>query len=314
MAESGPGVAYRGSQAPPAAMGLFRPDDPGHQVLVSPRRRRRQISGRRSLGPAVPARPVYERAVPVGCLLRFFTAAAPAVMLPVRDPAGYCGEIQPDLDRAKVSGLLREAADIAADAVAWEQQDKHHKAICCWRMIFGPEFPVPPGGCPGLADGSRRGRPGPVRTRRRRLGAPGPWRKARGQRGRSLRRRSLWWQRPPSGGEGQPLTAVPATIGRRRFRRGRENLAEMERLRHARSAMRRKDRDERRSARCRQYLGGRKTRAGWRASRPPCTRSPPTSSGATRTRGGGSDTPLFGLSVGGSHREWLHSSVIGHSR
>lgn len=97
-------------------------------------------------------------------LLRFFTAAAPAVMLPIRDPAGYCGEIQPDLDRAKASGLLREAADIAAEAVAWEQQDKHHKAICCWRMIFGPEFPVPPGGCPGLGDGNgRRGRARPGR-------------------------------------------------------------------------------------------------------------------------------------------------------
>ena len=95
-------------------------------------------------------------------LLRFFTAAVPAVMLPIRDPAGYCGEIQPDLDRAKVSGLLREAADIADDAVAWEQLDNHHKAICCWRMIFGPEFPVPPGGCPGLADeNDRSGQDGP---------------------------------------------------------------------------------------------------------------------------------------------------------
>ena len=97
-------------------------------------------------------------------LLRFFTAAAPAVMLPVRDPAGYCGEIQPDLDRAKVNGLLREAADIAADAVAWERQEEHHKAICCWRMIFGPEFPVPPGGCPGLPDGTDRDRQEKPRT------------------------------------------------------------------------------------------------------------------------------------------------------
>jgi hypothetical protein len=109
-------------------------------------------------------------------LLRFFTAAATAVMLPIRDPAGYCGEIQPDLDRAKVSGLLREAADIAADAVAWEQQDEHHKAICCWRTIFGPEFPVPPGGCPGLAGGNgRRGQavPGPAPADENRK-PPGP--------------------------------------------------------------------------------------------------------------------------------------------
>jgi hypothetical protein len=35
--------------------GLFRPDDPGHQVLVSRGRRRHQVPGCRSPGPAVPA-------------------------------------------------------------------------------------------------------------------------------------------------------------------------------------------------------------------------------------------------------------------
>ena len=34
-------------------------------------------------------------------LLRFFTAAASAVMTPIEDPAGYCGKIQPNLDRVK---------------------------------------------------------------------------------------------------------------------------------------------------------------------------------------------------------------------
>jgi len=77
-------------------------------------------------------------------LLRFFTAAAVAVMLPITDPAGYCGEIQPDLKRTKASDLLREAEDIAAVAVSWEKQREYHKAICSWRTIFGPDFPMPP--------------------------------------------------------------------------------------------------------------------------------------------------------------------------
>jgi hypothetical protein len=96
-------------------------------------------------------------------LLRFFTAAAVAVMLPITDPAGYCGEIQPDLDRATVSDLLREASDIAAVAVAWENQREYHKAICAWRAIFGPDFPEPPGGCPSLGGrrGGLEGGPGP---------------------------------------------------------------------------------------------------------------------------------------------------------
>lgn len=88
-------------------------------------------------------------------LLRFFTAAAPAAMEPINDPAGHCGEIQPDLNRHRLHGLLKEASDIAANAVTWEQDGEHHKAICCWKAIFGEAFPLPPGGCPGLADGGR---------------------------------------------------------------------------------------------------------------------------------------------------------------
>jgi hypothetical protein len=83
-------------------------------------------------------------------LQRFFTAASSAVMLAVTDPAGHCGEIQPDLPRIQVHDLLKEAADIAAIALAWEQQGEDHKAICYWRTIFGEAFPVPPGGCPGF--------------------------------------------------------------------------------------------------------------------------------------------------------------------
>lgn len=87
-------------------------------------------------------------------LLRFFTAAAPTVMLPVTDPAGHCGEIQPELRRTRVSALLREASDMAATAVYWEQEGEHHKAICSWRAVFGETFPMPPGGCPGSGGGN----------------------------------------------------------------------------------------------------------------------------------------------------------------
>lgn len=88
-------------------------------------------------------------------LLRFFTAAAPAAMEPINDPAGHCGEIQPNLNRYRLHGLLKEASAIAANAVAWEQDGEHHKAICCWKAIFGEAFPLPPGGCPGLGDDGR---------------------------------------------------------------------------------------------------------------------------------------------------------------
>jgi Nucleotidyltransferase domain len=86
-------------------------------------------------------------------LQRFFTAASTTVMLAVRDPAGHCGEIQPDLKRIHVSDLLKEAAGIAATAVTWEQQDEDHQAICCWRAVFGDNFPLPPGGCLGEGGG-----------------------------------------------------------------------------------------------------------------------------------------------------------------
>jgi hypothetical protein len=82
-------------------------------------------------------------------LQQFFTAAASAVMEGVADPAGWCGEIQPELDRAAVRAALLEAADVAARAVAAEQRDDHDAAVCLWRSVFGPDFPEPPGGCPG---------------------------------------------------------------------------------------------------------------------------------------------------------------------
>lgn len=81
-------------------------------------------------------------------LQRFFTAAASAVMEGVTDPAGWCGEIQPGLDREAARAALLEAADVTARAVAAEERGDQDAAVCLWRSVFGPEFPEPPGGCP----------------------------------------------------------------------------------------------------------------------------------------------------------------------
>lgn len=81
-------------------------------------------------------------------LQQFFTAAASAVMDGVADPAGWCGEIQPELDRAAVRAALLESADVAARAVAAEERGDHDAAVCLWRSVFGSDFPEPPGGCP----------------------------------------------------------------------------------------------------------------------------------------------------------------------
>jgi hypothetical protein len=89
--------------------------------------------------------------LPVGsrpeALQRFFTAAAVAVGLPVTDPAGLCGEIQPDLDRTHARACLEAAADVAWQARAAEAGGDIYEAICLWRRVLGPEFPEPPGGC-----------------------------------------------------------------------------------------------------------------------------------------------------------------------
>lgn len=87
-------------------------------------------------------------------LQQFFTAAAVAVMDGVTDPAGWCGEIQPGLDRVAASAALREAADVAARAVAAEQRKDYDAAVCLWRSVFGLDFPEPRGGCPGTGTAS----------------------------------------------------------------------------------------------------------------------------------------------------------------
>jgi hypothetical protein len=87
-------------------------------------------------------------------LQQFFTAAASAVMGAVEDPAGWCGEIQPNLDRVAVRAALLESADVAARAVAAEQRGDHDAAVCLWRTVFGADFPAPPGGCPAAGTGA----------------------------------------------------------------------------------------------------------------------------------------------------------------
>jgi hypothetical protein len=80
-------------------------------------------------------------------LEQFFVAAAEAVYQPIEDPAGHCGEIQPDLDRDAANKALREAGDLAWRANRAADRDDHKTAICLWRKVFGAVFPEPAGGC-----------------------------------------------------------------------------------------------------------------------------------------------------------------------
>jgi hypothetical protein len=80
-------------------------------------------------------------------LARYFTSAAQAVLMPVEDPAGLCGEIQPDLDRRAASQDFTKAAEAAWRAVEAEDRGDTDEAACLWRTIFGDIFPAPPGGC-----------------------------------------------------------------------------------------------------------------------------------------------------------------------
>ena len=108
-------------------------------------------------------------------LARFFAAATTAVRLPVEDPAGLCGEIQPDLDREAASRHFGRAAEAAWRAVEAEERGDTDEAACLWRAVFGPIFPEPPAGC---GNGLRRAAIGggaaalPARPRRTVRDAP----------------------------------------------------------------------------------------------------------------------------------------------
>jgi len=89
-------------------------------------------------------------------LARFFTAVAADVMTGVQDPAGHCGEIQPDLDRAKVRESLLAAAELANRALDAAAADVD-RAVCLWRQVFGQAFPEPSSGCAAFTDQTSRG-------------------------------------------------------------------------------------------------------------------------------------------------------------
>lgn len=76
-------------------------------------------------------------------LKTFFTAAADRVHEGVSDPAGLCGEIQPDLDREGLSAAFTEAADLADQACAAASGGDTDTALRLWQTIFGNGFPAP---------------------------------------------------------------------------------------------------------------------------------------------------------------------------
>jgi len=80
-------------------------------------------------------------------LARFFEAALAHIHEPILDPAGLCGEVQPDLDRDRAEGLLQNAADLSARAVVAAQRHQADEAQCLWRELFVEIFPEPAGGC-----------------------------------------------------------------------------------------------------------------------------------------------------------------------
>lgn len=90
-------------------------------------------------------------------LSAFFTAAVVAIDEPICDPAGVCGEIQPELDTGAVKRLLQEASDTAYLALAAQQRGDEHPAICQWRKIFGDLMPAPPEGCGKGGSGAAAG-------------------------------------------------------------------------------------------------------------------------------------------------------------
>lgn len=68
-------------------------------------------------------------------------------MEPVEDPAGLCGEIQPDLERARARDRFMTAADSSWRAVEASARGEEALAMCLWREVFGEIFPEPPEGC-----------------------------------------------------------------------------------------------------------------------------------------------------------------------
>jgi hypothetical protein len=83
-------------------------------------------------------------------LKKFFAAANYHIAWPVVDPAGLCGEIQPDMDKAAAQKVLEDAAEISFRAEDARERGETDEAACLWRRLFGNAFPEPEGGCGGI--------------------------------------------------------------------------------------------------------------------------------------------------------------------
>jgi hypothetical protein len=89
-------------------------------------------------------------------LARFFQGALEAIHEPIEDPAGLCGEVQPNLDRAKAEALLERAADLSSRAITAAGRGEEHQAQCLWHELLGDVFPQPAGGCGESSQGKHR--------------------------------------------------------------------------------------------------------------------------------------------------------------
>ena len=81
-------------------------------------------------------------------LARFFEAAAKAHITSLKDPAGWCGEIDPGMNYAALRRALGEAAGLSRQAIDAERAIADgHAAInvpdpdVLWRKLFGRKFP-----------------------------------------------------------------------------------------------------------------------------------------------------------------------------
>jgi hypothetical protein len=94
--------------------------------------------------------PVAERPE---ALARFFEAVHAVVDEPVCDPAGLCGEIQPDLERERARELLETASQKAWDALDAAASGDEAAACALWHEVLGDAFPTPPAGAGGSGAG-----------------------------------------------------------------------------------------------------------------------------------------------------------------
>ncbi len=85
-------------------------------------------------------------------LQRFFSAAELAIDQPIEDPAGLCGEIQPDLDVEQAKGEIADAATYSWKAADAQDSGETDRAACLWRRVFGDAFPEPEDGCESSED------------------------------------------------------------------------------------------------------------------------------------------------------------------